>query len=122
MSKFRTLKLYLIRKSNFKKVLSYDIIVPKANKAEEFAPLIEIAERELENFEEEDGNGLSEEEFKQFVQEVYQQTLNDIISENNPNEEEEPVKNSEEGQLLSDKISNGVFSKSSQRSTRTPSQ
>ena len=64
MSKFRTLKLYLIRKHNFKKILSYDIIVPKANKAEEFAPLIEIAERELENFEEEDGNGLSEDEFK----------------------------------------------------------
>jgi hypothetical protein len=32
----------------------YDIIIPKANKAHEFAPLIEIAEKELENFEEED--------------------------------------------------------------------
>lgn len=31
--------------------MSYDIIIPKANKAEEFAPLIEIVERELEKFE-----------------------------------------------------------------------
>lgn len=51
LSKFRTLKLYLIRYSNFKRLLHYDIILPKANKAEEFAPLIDIAERELENFE-----------------------------------------------------------------------
>ena len=38
-------------KGNLKRVMSYDIIIPKANKAAEFAPLIEIAERELENFE-----------------------------------------------------------------------
>jgi hypothetical protein len=61
------LKLYLVKKNSFKKIMSYDIIVPKANKAEEFAPLVEIAERELENFEDEEGNGLSEDEFKQFV-------------------------------------------------------
>lgn len=42
----------------------YDIIIPKANKAEEFAPLIEIAERELQNFEDDENNGVSEEEFK----------------------------------------------------------
>lgn len=52
--------------------MSYDIIIPKANKAEEFAPLIEIAEKELENLENDDDNGLSEDEFKSFVDEVYQ--------------------------------------------------
>lgn len=54
----------------------YNIIIPKANKAEEFAPLIEIAERELENFEEEEvqngeNGGLNEDEFKEFVKDVY---------------------------------------------------
>ena len=57
---FRTLKLYLIKKSNFKRILAYDIIIPKANKAEEFAPLIDIAERELETFEEENPDGMNE--------------------------------------------------------------
>ena len=49
----------------------YDVIIPKANKAEEFAPLVEIAEKELENFEEDEENGINEEEFKQFVADVY---------------------------------------------------
>jgi len=57
LAKFRTLKVYLIRKANFKKILSYDIIIPKANRAEEFAPLIEIAERELEQFENDEEEG-----------------------------------------------------------------
>ena len=59
-------------KNDFKHLYVYDIIIPKANKAEEFAPLIEIAEKELENFEEEEDNGVSEDEFRQFVQDVYQ--------------------------------------------------
>ena len=52
-------------------MLSYDIIIPKANKAEEFAPLIEIAEKELETFEEEEGNEMTEEEFKKIVEDIY---------------------------------------------------
>jgi hypothetical protein len=40
--------------------MSYDIIIPKSNKAEEFAPLIEIAEKELENFENEEGSEMNE--------------------------------------------------------------
>lgn len=67
--------------SDYKNLLVYDIIIPKANKAEEFAPLIEIAEKELENFEEEETNGLNEEEYKQFVQDVYEQTLLNIVNE-----------------------------------------
>lgn len=63
LSKFRTMKLYLMLKSNFKQLYVLDIIVPKANKADEFAPLIEIVERELENFEQEE-NSVSEDEFK----------------------------------------------------------
>jgi len=39
-------------------------MIPKANKAEEFAPLIEIAEKELENFEEEEANEVTEEEYR----------------------------------------------------------
>ena len=50
----------MIKNNNFRNLLTYDIIVPKANKAEEFATLIEIVERELENFEKDEGNELSE--------------------------------------------------------------
>ena len=73
MSKFRTLKFYVVVNSDYKNLFVYDTIVPKANKSEEFAPLIEIAERELENFEEEEGQegGINEVEFKQFVAEIY---------------------------------------------------
>jgi hypothetical protein len=35
-------------------MLYYDIIIPKANKAKEFEPLIELAERELENIDDEE--------------------------------------------------------------------
>jgi hypothetical protein len=68
--------------------MSYDVIVPKANKANEFAPLIEIAERELENFEEEEGNGMTEEEFKKFTADIYYQALVDIVSGGSLSEDE----------------------------------
>ena len=70
----------MIKNNNFRNLLTYDIIVPKANKADEFATLIEIVERELENFEKDEGNELSEQEMKQFVNEIYQQTLMDVVS------------------------------------------
>ena len=76
-------------KGDFKKLYQYDIMIPKANKAEEFAPLIEIAEKELENFEDEEDNGVSEDEFRQFVQDVYQQTLIDLVNEGNSSDDDE---------------------------------
>jgi hypothetical protein len=89
LSKFRTLKVFLIMKGDFKRLYQYDIMIPKANKAEEFAPLIEIAEKELENFEEEEDNGVSEDEFRQFVQDVYQQTLIDLVNDGNSSDEDD---------------------------------
>eukprot|EP00347_Sterkiella_histriomuscorum_P008976 403343006 len=88
LSKFRTLKLFFILNCNFKQIYAFDIIIPKANKAEEFAPLIEIAEREVEHFEEEENNGVTEDEFRQFVQDVYQQTLIDIVNEGDSDEDQ----------------------------------
>ena len=76
-------------KGDFKRLYQYDIMIPKANKAEEFAPLIEIAEKELENFEEEEDNGVSEDEFRQFVQDVYQQTLIDLVNDGNSSDEDD---------------------------------
>lgn len=61
----------MIRKSKFKQILSYDIIIPKANKADDFGPLIELAERELEHFEDDEADGMNEDEFKRFVEDVY---------------------------------------------------
>ncbi|CDW78036.1 UNKNOWN [Stylonychia lemnae] len=92
LSKFRTLKLFIILTSNFKQMYNLDIIIPKANKSEEFAPLIQIAEKELENFEQEENNGVTEEEFKQFVKDVYQQTLIDIVNEGCSSDEDENQK------------------------------
>jgi len=40
--------------------MAYHIIIPKANKAAEFGPLIELAEKELEIFEEEEGGDMNE--------------------------------------------------------------
>ena len=101
----------MILKSNFKQLYVFDIIIPKANKAEEFAPLIEIAERELENFEEEENTGgITEDEFKQFVQDVYQQTLIDIVNEGNSSDEDvgnESLKDSHrDGSTNTNKINN----------------
>lgn len=67
ISKFRTLKLYIILKGNFKSLYYFDIIIPKANRAEEFAPLIEIAERELENLEDDENNEAEDEEYQKFI-------------------------------------------------------
>lgn len=64
------MKLYLIRNYNLKSILSYDIIVPKANKLPEFIPLIQFVEKELENLDkEEDSANVTEEELKDFVDE-----------------------------------------------------
>lgn len=79
----------MILKNNFKTLYYLDIIIPKANKAEEFQPLIEIAERELENFEDEQNDEVNSEEYQQFVKDVYQQTLLDIVNEGYSSEEEE---------------------------------
>jgi len=81
LSKFRTLKLYLIRKGNFKSTMTYDIIVPKANKAAQFAPLAEIADKELENMEDE-SNQLNGEEYQMLLAEIFQSALEDAISRN----------------------------------------
>ena len=54
ISKFRTLKLYLIKNYNLSSILSYDIIIPKSSKFEEFIPLIQAAEKEIENLDKED--------------------------------------------------------------------
>ena len=64
----------MIWKSNFKTIIEYDIIIPKANKAEEFAPIIDIAEKELELCEEDEAekNGMTETEYKRFLAEIYQ--------------------------------------------------
>lgn len=47
-----------------KSILSYDIICPKPNKFDDFAPLIQAAEKEIENMdkEEEDGDHGDEDE------------------------------------------------------------
>lgn len=47
-------------------MIEYDIIIPKANKAEEFAPIIDIAEKELELYEDDEAekNGMTETEYK----------------------------------------------------------
>ena len=78
LSKFRTLTLYLIRSQNLRTLMAYHVIIPKSNKSLEFAPLIELAEKELELFEEEEGGDMNENEFKKFVEEIYEQAIGDI--------------------------------------------
>ena len=95
MSKFRTLKLYLVRNYNLKSVLSYDIIIPKSNKYHEFLPLIELAEKEIENLDKEGGGDddsqpVTEDELKEFVDEyAYQQAIIDIVTEGDSQEEDD---------------------------------